>query len=345
MKIAVYTIAKNEEQFVQRWADSCADADYRLILDTGSTDDTYSVAYSAGIDIHQHVFTPWRFDHARNYALSLVPEDVGICIALDMDEVLQPGWREALEAIPEGTTRPRYKYVWSWNADGTEGLVYGGDKIHARHGYRWKHPVHEVLHPIWEETQHWTNGLEIHHHPDPTKSRAQYFDLLKLAVEEEPNNDRNQFYLAREYFFHGKHELAQYHFTQHLRLSQWHPERAASHRYIAKMRPTAAEHHLFKAVAETPDRREPWVDLAKVYYERQDWQRCLLAVETALLIQEKPLDYLCEAEAWGWLPYDLGAISAHHLGDTDKAFEYGATAISLNPTDDRLQSNLSFYGL
>lgn len=345
MKIAVYTIAKNEEQFVQRWADSCADADYRLILDTGSTDDTYSVAYSAGIDIHQHVFTPWRFDHARNYALSLVPEDVGICIALDMDEVLQPGWREALEAIPEGTTRPRYKYVWSWNADGTEGLVYGGDKIHARHGYRWKHPVHEVLHPIWEETQHWTNGLEIHHHPDPTKSRAQYFDLLKLAVEEEPHNDRNQFYLAREYFFHGKHELAQYHFTQHLRLSQWHPERAASHRYIAKMRPTAAEHHLFKAVAETPDRREPWVDLAKVYYERQDWQRCLLAVETALLIQEKPLDYLCEAEAWGWLPYDLGAISAHHLGDTDKAFEYGATAISLNPTDDRLQSNLSFYGL
>ena len=345
MKIAVYTIAKNEEQFVQRWADSCADADYRLILDTGSTDDTYSVAYSAGIDIHQQVFTPWRFDHARNYALSLVPEDVGICIALDMDEVLQPGWREALEAIPEGTTRPRYKYVWSWNADGTEGLVYGGDKIHTRHGYRWKHPVHEVLHPIWEETQHWTNGLEIHHHPDPTKSRAQYFDLLKLAVEEEPNNDRNQFYLAREYFFHGKHELAQYHFTQHLRLSQWHPERAASLRYIAKMRPTAAEHHLFKAVAETPDRREPWVDLAKVYYERQDWQRCLLAVETALLIQEKPLDYLCEAEAWGWLPYDLGAISAHHLGDTDKAFEYGAAAISLNPTDDRLQSNLSFYGL
>ena len=345
MKIAVYTIAKNEEQFVQRWADSCADADYRLILDTGSTDDTYSVAYSTGIDIHQHVFTPWRFDHARNYALSLVPEDVGICIALDMDEVLQPGWREALEAIPEGITRPRYKYVWSWNEDGTEGLVYGGDKIHTRHGYRWKHPVHEVLHPIWEETQHWTNGLEIHHHPDPTKSRAQYFDLLKLAVEEEPNNDRNQFYLAREYFFHGKHELAQYHFTQHLRLSQWHPERAASHRYIAKMRPTAAEHHLFKAVAETPDRREPWVDLAKVYYERQDWQRCLLAVETALLIQEKPLDYLCEAEAWGWLPYDLGAISAHHLGDTDKAFEYGAAAISLNPTDDRLQSNLSFYGL
>lgn len=346
MKIAVYTIAKNEEQFVQRWAESCAEADYRLILDTGSTDDTYSLAYGAGIDIRHREFDPWRFDHARNYALAKLPNDIDICIALDMDEVLQPGWRQALETIPAGTTRPRYKYVWSWNEDGSEGLVYGGDKIHARHGYQWKHPVHEVLKPVTGvEQQHWVDGLQIHHHPDHTKSRGQYFDLLKLAVEEEPNDDRNQFYLAREYFFHGKHELAQYHFNQHLRMSQWHPERAASHRYIAKMRPQAAEHHLFKAIAETPDRREPWVDLAKMYYERKDWHRCLLAVETALLVQEKPLDYLCEAEAWGWLPYDLGAISAYHLGDIDKAFKYGSEAVALNPTDGRLQANLGFYRL
>lgn len=346
MKIAIYTIAKNEEQFVQRWADSCAEADYRLIVDTGSTDDTYAVAYGAGVDVRQRVFTPWRFDHARNYALSLLPNDIDICIALDMDEVLQPGWRQALEAIPAGTTRPRYKYVWSWNDDGTEGLVYGGDKIHARHGYQWKHPVHEVLKPqAIIETQHWVDGLQIHHHPDNTKSRGQYFDLLKLAVQESPNDDRNQFYLAREYFFHGKHELAQYHFKQHLTMSMWNPERAASHRYIAKMRPQAAEYHLFLAVAETPDRREPWVDLAKVYYERQDWNRCLHAVETALLATEKPLDYLCEAEAWGWLPYDLGAISAYRLGDIDKAHLYGTQAVALNPTDERLHTNLGFYRL
>ena len=346
MKIAVYTIAKNEEAFVQRWADSCAEADYRLIVDTGSTDDTYALAYGAGVDIRHREFNPWRFDHARNYALSKIPQDIDYCIALDMDEVLVPGWRQALEAIPPGIDRPRYKYVWSWNEDGTEGLVYGGDKIHSRHNYRWKHPVHEILKPIWgTEHQYWTDGLEIHHHPDPTKSRGQYFDLLKLAVEEEPNDDRNQFYLAREYFFHGKYELAQYHFSQHLVLSQWNPERAASHRYMAKMRPESAEHHLYKAVAESPERREAWVDLAKVYYERQDWPRCLMAIDMALLIQEKPLDYLCEAEAWGWLPYDLGAIAAYHLGDTDKAFEYGATAVSLAPQDERLRNNLDWYGL
>ena len=248
MKIAVYTIAKDEEQFVERWAESCKDADFRFILDTGSSDRTADIARSLGVVVTHATFDPWRFDNARNLALAALPQDIDLCIALDMDEVLQPGWREALETT--AATRPRYKYVWSWNDDGSEGLVYGGDKIHARHGYTWKHPVHEVLKPTDTEVQGWVNGLEIHHHPDHTKSRSQYLPLLKLAVEEDPRDDRNQFYLAREYYFAGEYGLAQYHFNRHLELSAWHPERAASYRYIAKMRPDAAEFHLYKAIAE-----------------------------------------------------------------------------------------------
>lgn len=344
MKIAVYTIAKNEEQFVQRWADSCAEADYRFILDTGSTDKTlHEIIHNNTVFWEQKVFDPWRFDDARNYALSRLPQDIDVCIALDMDEVLQPGWRQALEAMPDGTTRPRYKYVWSWNEDGSEGLTYGGDKIHCRHGYTWKHPVHEVLKPLGVEKQSWLDGLQIHHHPDHTKSRAQYLPLLELAVQEDPRDDRNQFYLAREYFFNGRYELAQYHFNQHLSLSQWHPERAASHRYIAKMRPEAREHHLYKAIAEDSSRRESWVDLAMHYYTQQNWWMCRMAASRALQITEKPLDYLCEAEAWGWLPHDLMAISSYHLGDPTTALLAGQRALELKPGDERLQNNLDWY--
>ena len=93
MKIAVATIAKNEEQFVQRWAESCTDADYRFILDTGSTDKTlHEIILNDTINWEQKEFTPWRFDHARNHALALIPRDIDYVIWLDMDEVLQPGW-------------------------------------------------------------------------------------------------------------------------------------------------------------------------------------------------------------------------------------------------------------
>ena len=40
MKVCVYAIARNEEQFVDRWMDSMAEADWVCVLDTGSTDRT-----------------------------------------------------------------------------------------------------------------------------------------------------------------------------------------------------------------------------------------------------------------------------------------------------------------
>ena len=99
MKIAVYTIAKNEEKFVERWAKSCEEADYRLIVDTGSSDNTLLTAAKYGIEVGSISISPWRFDDARNAALALLPDDIDMCIALDMDEILVPGWRKELEKI------------------------------------------------------------------------------------------------------------------------------------------------------------------------------------------------------------------------------------------------------
>ena len=344
MKIAVYTIAKNEEQFVQRWAESCKEADFRFILDTGSTDLTIEKAREFGVECEYDYVHPWRFDDARNIALSWIPEDIDICIALDMDEVLQPGWRQALESIADSVTRPRYKYVWSWNEDGSEGLVYGGDKIHRRHGYHWKHPVHEVLKSVGVgEIQDWVEGLEIHHHPDHTKSRSQYFDLLKLAVEEDPHDDRNQFYLAREYYFREEYGLAQFHFSEHLKLSQWRPERAASYRYLAAMRPDATEALLYRALSEDSNRRETWIDLAKHYMDVKNWKRCRMACREALAIKEKPLDYLCTAEAWGSAAYDMMALSYYYGGNSFMASYYGLKALEIEPNNERLKTNQKWY--
>ena len=345
MKVAVYTIAKNEAQFVNRWAESCQDADYRVICDTGSTDETVALGQAAGVAVDTVIVDPWRFDHARNVALSMVPEDADYCIALDMDEVLVPGWREALEwALEAGWTRPRYQYTWSWNDDGTPGLVYGGDKIHARHGYRWKHPVHEVILADGIETQGWV-GLEIHHFPDHAKSRGQYFPLLRLAVREDPDDDRNAYYYARELYFHGHYDEAIVEFKRHLALPRatWEPERAASMRYLAKMLPGDRERWLLRAAGECPSRREPWVDLAAHYYTAGDWPSCHAAAVRALSIGQKPLEYICEAFAWGSAPHDFAAISAYHLGLSDQAVQHGENALALEPGDARLQQNLNWY--
>ena len=343
MKIAVYTIAKNEAQFVERWQRSACDADSLHILDTGSDDQTVTAARDLGVDVVVRRFDPWRFDTARNFSLSMLPAGVDMCIALDMDEVLLPGWRDELERLGSHVTRPRYKYTWSWERPGVPGLQYGGDKIHSRHGYKWKHPVHEVLVADGRtEVQEWC-GLEIHHHPDATKSRGQYFPLLELAVAEDPEDDRNSHYLAREYFFHGQFDKAEAEFRRHISLASavWPAERAQSCRYLYKI--TKDVTWLYSAISEDQGRREPYVDLAMHYYEQEAWVPALTKAKEALAITERPLDYITEAFAWGPAAHDIAAIAAYNLGYYREAQYHGMEALKLSPYEDRLVDNLRFY--
>jgi hypothetical protein len=289
---------------------------------------------------------PWRFDDARNAALSAIPKDIDYCIALDMDEILLPGWKQELEkAFEQKITRPRYTYTWSWTADGKPGLQYGGDKIHSRKGYRWKHPVHEII-TAWniEETQGWFN-LEIHHYPDNSKSRGQYFPLLALSVKEDPFDDRNAFYYARELVFNSMHKEATAEFERYLSLPKatWKAERARAYRYLAECNPEKQLEYLFLSMNEDPSRREVYADLSLYYYKNQDWGNCLKYAENGLLILYKPLDYLCEDFAWGALLYDLAAIAAYNLQEYSIAEKYGKIALELEPSNERLLSNYKYY--
>ena len=167
MNVIIYAICRNEAQFAERFMSSCTEADGVYVLDTGSTDGTPERLRALGADVYEQTIEPWRFDAARNASLALLPEDTDICICLDLDEVLCPGWREALEAAwTPGTTRARYTYVWSHTRDGGDGVVFFADKIHARHGYRWTHPVHEVLTPERPESCITVPALRVEDWPD-----------------------------------------------------------------------------------------------------------------------------------------------------------------------------------
>jgi len=349
LKVAVYSIALNEEQFVESWWKSAKDADYLLIADTGSTDNTVALAKSLGINTINITVKPWRFDVARNASLAALPADIDYCIALDLDEVLLPGWRDELQkAFDEGATRPRYQYTWNWKdpEETIPGLQYGGDKIHSRFGYMWKHPVHEVLTAYGEtkESQKWM-GLEIHHHADNSKPRSQYLPLLAQAVQESPEDDRNAFYYARELFFYGRFSEALTEFKRHLDLPRatWPPERAASMRYLAKVDPENAAEWLTMAIKQAPGRREALVELSNHYYYKESWEECYKHATEALAIVEKPLDYLCEEFAWGALPWDLAALASYNLGKLEEAIEYGEKAVKIEPENDRLKTNLMYY--
>ena len=348
MKVAVVSIAKNEEQFVKRWKESAQDADALYILDTGSSDNTVSIAKELGINTYTADIQPWHFANARNFLLDMLPDDIDWIINLDLDEVLIDGWRAELEKVANdgSITRVRYKYIWNWNPDGTPGVTYHGDKIVRRHTHRWKGACHEVntVQPGYEELQTFCE-LQIHQHADNTKPRSQYLPLLLLDVEEDPENDRNVYYCARELFFSGRAEEAVAMFKRHLGLKSavWAPERAWSMRYLAKLLPEEAEHWHLRACAEYPEGAEVWTDLATFYYSKAQWPGCFYAATQALGCTYSGNLYLTEPNAYGWWPNDLAAIGAYHIGSYHLALKYGEIAVDLNPTDQRLKDNLIWY--
>ena len=237
-KISVYAISKNEEKFVDRWMDSVSEADEVIVLDTGSTDNTVEKLKQRGATVSIKIIDPWRFDVARNESLNLVSEDTDICVCIDLDEVFEKGWREKLENIwNENINRVRYNYNWSFDEYGNPAVNFYIDKIHSRDGYKWTHPVHEVLTFDGDNEKFiTTDNITVNHYPDSTKSRSSYLPLLELSVKEDPDNDRNMHYLGREYMFYGKWNEAIDTLIKHLNLPKavWKDERCASMRFIAR---------------------------------------------------------------------------------------------------------------
>lgn len=201
-KITVYAICKNEEKFVDRWMDAVLEADEIIVLDTGSTDNSIQKLRSRGAKVYEEKIEPWRFDVARNKAMEKISEDTDICVSNDIDEVFEKGWRIKLEqAWNPQFTRAKYTFAWSHNDDNSIKKQFSMEKIHARHGFKWVHPVHEVLEysGLKKDLSIWIPDLILHHYPDNTKPRSQYLPLLELSVKENPTNDRATFWLGREY--------------------------------------------------------------------------------------------------------------------------------------------------
>ena len=340
MRIGIYGPVKNEIKHVQAWYDSCKDADIICVADTGSTDGTPELMRQLGVQVTDVRIMPWRFDLAFNVAMSLLPDNIDICIRLDTDERLVEGWRDALETAwkPE-TTRLRYPYVWNWNADGTPGRSWYGDRIHNRVGYYWMGHTHEGLTSRLPEVHTFTDDFQIHHFPDP-KSKSGDLSLLEESVREWPHDARIKAYLGREYAYQKIWDKCAATYKEFLGMSYDTVERCQALTTLAQAEPENKLFWLKQAAYEVPTHREPLVALAQHYYEAADWKNCYDYAHRALNVTKHPMDYTCTPEAWGWQPHDLLSIAAWNLKLYDESLEQAKLALDKLPNDKRLQDNM-----
>jgi glycosyltransferase involved in cell wall biosynthesis/GT2 family glycosyltransferase len=343
-KIAVYAIAKNEAMFAERWVQSIKDADCILVADTGSEDKTVSILKGLGVQVHNISIHPWRFDLARNAALALVPSDVNLCIKLDLDEIMDPGWREVLEdRWNPDITRFHYRFHY------TPEWWYWANWIHAREGYYWRHAAHEILYSSREERSLTIEeGVSTCHLPDPNKPRSQYLPLLELDANESPCS-RAFFYLGREYYYSRRFEEALDTLQKHLGYaSVWNAERMASRLMRAEClreldKPDDFEQEALRAHLESPYDREPLYELALWLYHRGDHISGLGYAAKALKIENNPGHVHTRPSAWNEMIYYVASILAFNVGLKEKAQHYNQLGLKINPRHPQLLENSKWF--
>jgi tetratricopeptide (TPR) repeat protein len=341
-QIACYAICKNEESFIDRFYESIHEADFISIVDTGSTDATFSklvshVLHRAEQHGHEEEFkcevgadgflkfasdgemivqrawvNPWRFDDARNIALCSLPEDPDVCISIDIDELLEPGWKEVLskailddlhsQGRPADRYHHRFSTIWNWKDPEPHNFSdHWHERIHSRKGYRWKLPVHEVLVKDGPEQVRWLHDLKMVQKPDLSKSRSSYLPLLEQAIREDPTRWKLFSFYAGE--LQGVNRLSEA--LEAIRKAKELPsadraflsfQASGMHRKLGDNKKALAE--MMTAVTEAPD-REYRVWLARLYRDLNKPREALNAVLMAAEVTERSYGYAYDPSCWG----------------------------------------------
>lgn len=343
LKIAIYTICKNEEHFVQKWAASNSEADIRLICDTGSTDSTINLLKEQNVNVISITVVPWRFDVARNTALNLLPADVDVCIWQDLDEELLPGWRQEIEKHWEdNATIANHKYrhnkgAWQWHS-----------KIHSRHNCIWTGTVHETLKWFSPEKEIWLHEFYLDEHQDTIKSRSHYLSLLLTKIKEGDANWRTFYFLSNEYGEIDKNESLRYKLESYNLVDS---SDTVTKNYIAR---GIANHYAsienindaykwFNISNNHSNERESLYYYAQLLHHQNKWDECYITAKKCIEITEPRSGFTFDPNAWSYMIYDIAAIASYKLGLYKNALEYGLKALEMNPNDQRLTNNLEFY--
>ena len=289
------------------------------VLDTGSTDNTVDLLRQYGAIVETKIITPWRFDYAREAALALVPNEPDIlCISVDMDERLETGWQEKLKSEwKEGCNFGNYRYIGEWrDAECTTPAIESArTRIHARQGFHWERPVHEIPVPdIKTKVKACDTSMLVRHYSD--RKQRNYAPLLTTILEENPNDADARLQRGGEFAQKGEWDNALIDYQAWLRITHGddrpvlryrratvHISRAFCYYHLDQQ--DRAIRTFWEAVAAEPICREAWVHLAHTHQSMDDYAMALACAQKALAIKEPPYYAATDSFCWSDFPEKL----------------------------------------
>lgn len=377
--LSIAIIVKNGAKTLPKLLKSLYGVKDIVVVSTGSTDNTVEVASAAGcnvtevgdkfkIKVTKKNVADWKkmfgfepsfkagesyfhFGNARNYAASLTKNDW--VFQPDADEEMDWDIDKVRRAI-QVTDHLTYRFCYQHNEDGSCALEIQQSKLYRKSKLRWEKWVHEVLQKVPGERPKPPMYVDYiyHHHWQEAKAErgSQYLAGLELSVLDNPKDDRNHYYLSREYFYHGEYNKAIEFFTEFNKLGTWLPEKSQgfvykglSYKGLGNIDKAIECFHA--AMISSDERREPFWELAVLYEGQKRLNRALVYLHSALAIPFTRQGYINNTELYGWKIPDKMAYIYNAIGDQENSKKYWLEALKHNPPRIVLENGIKwFYG-
>lgn len=382
MNFSVCLISKNESQTLPRLVGSLKEFQERggeiLVLDTGSTDNNVEVAKSLGckvievgdkfrikideelakkinekfiIDGEEPVVhdgeSLFDFASARNYIADFASNDMvatpdcdEIYTKLDLDKIQK--------VISDGAEQLEYEFVFSHDAFGNPVIKFKHCKFYNRKKLKWVGVVHEVLKGQAKMVYLGEDIIKLEHYQNEKTNRSGYLKGLAVDCYQNPNNDRNSHYFAREMMYLGRFKSAIKEFKNHISMNRWPTEAAQSMMFIGDCYKNLKDYDemlkWYTKSAEKELRREPLMRLAEYYFSKDMFPQTIAYCEAALTVKQLPF-YSNYQPYYEDVPHALLYIAYWWVGDKEKSKEHWQKALMFNPKNRKYIKDGRFYSI
>ena len=379
-KFDIVAISRNEEKHIPKMMSSLKDFQERggnvFILDTGSTDNTVEVARELGCIVHE-VGDKFRmnidkelaekinekfivegeapvvkegdslfdFASARNHCVSFSQQDM-IC-TMDCDEVFTKLDIDKInESIDKGYEQFEYEFVFSHDFLGNPVIKFRQSKFYNKTKTKWVGIIHEVLQGPAKIIYVGEDVIKLEHFQNEATNRSGYIKGLAVDCYNNPENDRNSHYFARELFYLGRPKSAIKEFKNHVSMGKWGTEAAQSMMYIGdcyrQLGDTGEMLKWYSLSVDKEIRREPLMRLAETYMGKGMHKQAIAYAEAALTVTQLPF-YSNHQPYYENAPHELLYVCYWAVGDKVKSKEHWQKALKMKPNNPKYLSDAQFY--
>lgn len=349
--ISLCMIVKNEEDVLARCLECVRDiADEIIIVDTGSTDRTREIA----VQYTQKVFDyPWRDDFAaaRNESFSHATGD--FILWLDADDVLREEDRENWKML-KATLDPSVDVVMapyhiSFDESGKPTFTYYRERlIHNGRGFFWEGQIHEVITP--RGNIRYTDAAVCHKkmHPGDPDRNLRIFEHMR--AQGHLLDDRQQYYYARELYYHARYEEAAAVLSSWLERGNGWVEnlidgaQILSYCYYHMGQDRQALLALLSTLALDTPRAEICCDIGRHFFDRQQYEQAIYWYETARTRKSDPRSgAFVQPDCYGYIPCIQLCVCYDRLGQLEKAAQLNELAAFWKPDDGAVAANRQYF--